>query len=89
LLTQLSEARLADGRIAAQHFGKLANGGEPLTFGLDQLLVIGGSHVDKVYSIVPGFGHGPPPLLEAKIACQPKPWEDRHQQEHEEAHLKT
>jgi hypothetical protein len=67
----------------------LGNGGEPLTFGFDQLLVIGGSHVDKVYSIVPGFGHGSLSLLEAQIAGQPKPWEDRHQQKHEEAHLKT
>jgi hypothetical protein len=82
MMTQLSEARLAGGGIAAQHFGKLGNGGEPLTFGLDQLLLIGSGQVDKVHSIVPGFGHGLLSLLKAEITRQPKPWEDRHQQEH-------
>ena len=47
----------------------------PLTFGFDYLLMIGGCQVDEVHSIVPGFGHGPLSLLEAKIARQSKPWE--------------
>jgi hypothetical protein len=81
-LAQLSEAPLAGGGITGQYFRKLGNGSEPLTFGLDQLLMISGSQVDQVHSIVPGFGHGPLSLLEAKIARQPKPREDRQQQEH-------
>jgi hypothetical protein len=67
----------------------LGNGGKPLTFGFDYLLMIGGSQADEVHSIVPGFGHSPLSLLEAKITRQSKPWEDRQQQEHQEANLKT
>jgi hypothetical protein len=88
-LAQLSEVPLAGGGVTGQHFRKLGNGGEPLTFGLDQLLVIGDGHADEVHRIAPGVGHGPLSLLEAEIARQPKPWEDRQQQEHQEAHLKT